>query len=172
MIRKYGYVWFLITIFAVIQPSILLSLNISIIVPDLVSVVIAALAFTRSIRVGIGFAIYAGILVDLISPATGIFGISVVGYLILALLINQTVQAPHQTTWLPVAAAGLAPALVVTVRAILVFLTSGTNLVDLYPNVLLWQLLVGVIAATFTVPIMDRFDRPLVDGANRLRVSL
>jgi cell shape-determining protein MreD len=172
MIRKYGYVWFLITLFAVLQPSIFMSLNISVYMPDFVAVILAAQAFTRSIKVSVGFAVYAGILVDLTSPIVSTFGISVIAYIALVLIINLTVQAPHDNTWLPVAAAGFSPTLVITVRAILVFLTSGANLSVFYPSVLVSQLLFGLVAAAFLVPLMDRLDQPLLDDLSLPRVRL
>lgn len=168
--RKYGYITILIIVFAMVQPTILFSFNASIIMPDLVAILVAALSFSRTLRLSCTLAIFAGIVVDLTSPAIGIFGLSVVSYLLIALVINFTVQAPHQTTWLPVAASGISPALAVTIRAVLVTIISGVNLTAFYPTVLFWQLLVGVIAAAFLVPAIDWVDRPLYEESIPLRV--
>ena len=168
--RKFGYISILIIAFAVLQPSLLFFLGRTIYMHDIVAVIVAAQSFTRSMRLSAVIAISAGIVVDLASPATGIFGVSSISYLLIALFVNRYAAAPHDSAWKPVLTAALAPAAAVIVRAVVLLLTMQSISLSQLPAFIGWQLITGAIFATFLVPIIDLIDKPLYRDSLPLRV--
>lgn len=170
--RKYGYILILILIFAILQPTLLFSLGISVYVPDVVAVIVAAQAFTRSYRLGASIAVIAGLLVDLIAPNEGLLGVSSLAYLVVAVAIHRYVRAPHDSPWKPVLAAAAAPALAVMVRAVVLLLSNQPAAFTQLPAYLGSQLISGLVFAAFLVPIIDLLDRPLYRDSLPLRVNV
>jgi hypothetical protein len=156
--------------FALLQPVFLFSLGMTSYTPEIVAVIIAAQAFTRNVLTSGSIAIFAGLVVDLTAPVMGIFGLTTLSYLLIAVLIGFTVRAPHDSPWLPVLVAAAAPAVAVTIKALVVAAITQSNLLTFYPAVMLRQLLFGLLFATFLVPIIDWLDRPLYRDSLPLRV--
>jgi rod shape-determining protein MreD len=169
--RKYGYILLLVLAFAILQPTLLFSLGISIYMPDVVAVIVAAQAFTRSYRLGASIAVIAGLFVDLLAPNAGTLGVSSLAYLVVAVLIHRYVRAPHDSPWRPVLAAAAAPGLAVMVRAIVLLLTNQPAAFSQLPAYLGSQLISGLIFAAFLVPVIDLLDRPLYRDSLPLRVG-
>ena len=169
--RKYGYILILLVIFAILQPTLLFSLGISVYMPDIVAVIVAAQAFTRSYRLGAAIAVIAGIFVDLLSPNEGLLGISSIAYLVIAVVVHKYVRAPHDSPWKPVFAAAAAPALAVLVRAAVLVVTNQPAAFSQLPAYLGSQLISGIVFAAFLVPVIDLLDRPLYRDSLPLRVS-
>ena len=169
--RKYGYILILLVIFAILQPTLLFSLGISVYMPDIVAVIVAAQAFTRSYRLGAAIAVIAGIFVDLLSPNEGLLGVSSIAYLVIAVVVHKYVRAPHDSPWKPVFAAAAAPALAVLVRAAVLVVTNQPAAFSQLPTYLGSQLVSGIVFAAFLVPVIDLLDRPLYRDSLPLRVS-
>lgn len=169
--RKYGYILLLIIFFAILQPTLLFSLGISIYMPDVVAVIVAAQAFTRSYRLGATIAVVAGVLVDLLAPNEGLLGVSSIAYLVIAIVIHKYVRAPHDSPWKPVLAAAAAPAIAVMVRGLVLLLTAQPGAFSQLPAYLGSQLISGLIFAAFLVPVIDLLDRPLYRDSLPLRVG-
>lgn len=170
--RKYGYIIILILFFSILQPTLLFSLGISVYVPDVVAVIVAAQAFTRSYRLGASIAVIAGLLVDLVAPNEGLLGVSSLAYLVVAVVIHRYVRAPHDSPWKPVLTAAVAPALAVIVRAAVLLLTNQPAAFAQLPAYFGSQLISGLVFAAFLVPIIDLLDRPLYRDSLPLRVNV
>lgn len=168
--RKFGYISLLVIVFALLQPTFLYSLGITPYAPDIVAVIVAAQAFTRNVLTSGFIAIFAGLVVDLTAPVLGIFGLTTISYTLMAVLISLTVRAPHESPWVPVLIAAAAPAVIVTIKAMVVAAITQLNLLTFYPAVLLRQLIFGLLFALFLVPIIDWLDRPLYRDSLPLRV--
>jgi len=167
--RKYGYVLILVTIFAVLQPTLLLSLGLSVYMPDAVAVIVATQAFSRNSRASGLIAVYAGLVVDLTSPSIGIFGISSLGYLVVALIAGRYVVAPHDSAVKPLVASSLAPVVVIFVKAIVMLVIFQPIAFNQFLGLVGWQLITGVVFAIFLVPLIDLIDRQLFRDSRPLR---
>lgn len=170
MMRKYGYILLLILFLAIVQPALLSSIGITVYMIDLVAIVVAAQAFTRNLTLSAGIAIYAGVLVDLFAPNAQLIGISSIGYLVVAILVNRYAKAPHNSPWRPVFVAASAPAIVVVIRALVIFITGQPINLGQLPAAIGSQLIASLIFAAFLVPLIDILDRPLYRDSLPLRV--
>jgi cell shape-determining protein MreD len=167
--RRYGYVLILVTIFAILQPTLLLSLGLSVYMPDAVAVIVATQAFSRNSKASGLIAIYAGLVVDLISPTIGIFGISSLSYLVVALVAGRYVVAPHDSALKPLIASSLAPMVVIFIKAIVMLMIFQPIAFNQFLNLLGLQLITGVVFAIFLVPVIDLTDRQLFRDSRPLR---
>lgn len=161
----------MIVVVSVLQPSILYGAGISIHVPDIVAVIVAAQAFTRSYALSGSIAVFGGLIVDLVSPGTGLIGVSSIAYLVLAVVIHTSVQAPHRSPWIAVSTAAAAPAFAVLIRGVILFTTNQSDAIGNLPIQIFAQLLFGVVFALFLVPIIDLIDRPLYRDSLPLRIN-
>jgi hypothetical protein len=160
----------LITVFAILQPSLLFSFGITVYMPDIVAVIVAAQAFSRSLKTASVIGISAGVIVDLVSPALGVFGISAIGYFVIVVVVNRFVSAPHESAVKPVAAAALAPAAAILVKAIVMLVIFQPVALGQLFSLIGWQLITGAVFAVFLVPAIDLLDRPLYRDSLPLRV--
>jgi cell shape-determining protein MreD len=170
MMRKYGYVLVLIAVFAILQPTLLFSFGLTVYMPDIVAVIVAAQAFSRSLKAAAAIAIFAGALVDLVSPALGIFGISSISYLVIAILVNRFVSAPHESALKPITAAAAAPAVAVFIKAVVMLIIFQPVAFGQAVTLFGWQIIAGAVFAVFLVPVIDLLDRPLYRDSLPLRV--
>jgi hypothetical protein len=168
--RKYGYVLMLISAFAILQPTLLFSFGLSVYMPDIVAVIVAAQAFSRSLKSAAAIGIGAGVIVDLVSPALGVFGISAIGYFVIVVVVNRFVSAPHDSAIKPIVAAALSPAAALLVKSIVMLAIFQPVALGQLFSLVGWQLIAGAVFAVFLVPVIDLLDRPLYRDSLPLRV--
>ena len=169
--RKFVYIPTFILILAILQPTLLSSVVGPVLAPDFVAVVVAAQAFARSFQLGMAIAVFAGIVVDLIAPASGVFGISAIAFLVVAILAKRTSPAPHDSALRPLLTAALAPTLALGIRLMLTLVTAGSVPWSEILTLILSQLIWGLVIASLLVPAIDLIDRKMYNANRPIRVN-
>lgn len=161
----------LVLLAALVQVTFLSRLGLPGATPDLVLVVVVALAFVRGPTAGAGIGFGAGLLVDLVPPADGPLGLTALLLSGAGYLAGRLAAGPDRSALAPLlTVAGLAPA-VVLARALLLGLVGDPRVVwPEVPLLLVTQSLYAVLLAAFVIPFVSAVDRRLEpDPIRRLR---
>jgi rod shape-determining protein MreD len=153
-----------------LQVGVLARLGLPGATPDLVLVLVTALAMQRGPIVGVVSGFSAGLLLDLVSPSAGTLGISALLLVIVGLVAGRAGGDDHAIIR-PLVVVTLASTFFVLGYAFLSGLLDRRSLIwDDLPTILGTEILYALILATFVYPGLVWFERKLASvGTGRFR---
>ena len=161
----------LVLVAALVQVTLLSRLGLPGATPDLVLVVVLALAFVRGPTAGAGIGFGAGLLVDVIPPADGPLGLSALLLALAGYAAGRFVDRTERSALAPLVATAVIAPLVVLARALMLGLVGDPRVVwPEVPWLLVTESLWAVLLAAFVIPFVAAVDRRLEpDPMRRLR---
>lgn len=127
--------------------------------PDLVLLVVAAVALLHRPSTGLLAGLLGGWLLDLVPPGAEPLGASALTYALVGLLLGLGRGLTIASPLLPWAATGLAAAAVLAVRQVASAAGFGVAL----PRELLWSWLMTMLVALVVLPLLMGLERRLLD---------